>query len=368
MNNIIITKLFEGDWFFIIPEIFLLFSLLCLLSFCTIYKNNNIIPLTVYLSIFIFFLLFYLYYNSISYNYEIFNSLFISNNYIITFKLFLILIVLVVLCLSIDYFFYENFKTFEYILLLNFSVFGMLLLLSSNDFISFYLALELQSLSLYILASYKQYSNYSTEAGIKYFILGAVSSGLILFGISLLYGLTGLTNFIDINLFFIYSFYNLDYIIYGGLITSLILILSGFFFKIGSFPFHIWLPDVYEGVSTITTAFFSLVPKIAILGLLSRFSYIILNSFYFNWSLLFIICGLLSLIIGTLGALAQTKIKRLLAYSAISHTGFLLLALSSFNLNGINSFLIYLLIYTLIGIILFSIILNNIRLKFQEED
>ena len=350
-------KLFFNDFLFFIPEIYIFIGLNLILSFGVIFKEKPVINVITALSFQLFLLYFILIINNNLVDLILFNNLFISNYFIFYCKLFIVILFLLFLFLINNYFYFENLKTFEYILLLNLVIFGLILLVSVNDFLAFYLTLELQSFSLYILATYKQFSNFSTEAGIKYFILGAISSGLLLFGISLIYGLTGILNFNELEFFLLHNFFNFDLFYIIGLVFAFFLILSGFFFKIGAFPFHSWIVDVYEGVPTLSTAFFSLIPKIAILSLLIRFSFNFLNNIFFNWGIIFIIISIFSTFIGTFGALFQIKIKRLFAYSAIGHVGFLMLGLSLFSINGLNSIIFYIFIYSLLVLNLFSIIL-----------
>jgi len=231
----------------------------------------------------------------------------------------------------------------------------MIILLTSNDFLVIYLGLELQSLSLYILAAYKQYSYYSNEAGLKYFILGSLASGIILYGISLIYGSIGLINFNEIS-YFIFIFNNIENNF--SLIVGFILFFIGFFFKLGVVPFHMWLPDVYEGIPTGLLSFFSIVSKIAFLSVLIKFILFVLYIDFFYWSVLFFYCAIFSIFVGSLGVLYQKSIKRLLAYSAISHIGFLIISLSLGSFEGIFSVLFYLIIYIIIMFNIFGIMLT----------
>jgi NADH-quinone oxidoreductase subunit N len=176
---------------------------------------------------------------------------------------------------------------------------------SSYDLISFYLAIELQSLSFYVLAAYQRNSAFSTEAGLKYFVLGAVSSGLLLFGSSLIYGFSGTTSFEALSRLFAENFIshsNSDYLL---LILGLIMLTCGLMFKLTAAPFHVWAPDVYEGAPMPTTAFFSIVPKVAVFALLIRILFTNFNDFLSFWQIILIICALASMIFGAFGALQQ---------------------------------------------------------------
>lgn len=230
-------------------------------------------------------------------------------------------------------------KTFEYYVLTLTGLLGLFFLSSSNDLLSIYLCLELTTFSFYILTLSQRTSAFSIEAALKYFILGALSSALLIFGISLIYGLTGTTNISNFLVLNLIDFdLNLSFIIQ----FSFLFFSCGLLFKLGCVPFHVWIPDVYEGAPTSVTAIFSVLPKIAIFSVLIR----VLQAteldiwFYFLFSLAF-----LSIFIGSFHALAQTKTKRLLAFSGISHVGFALLGLACGTLKGFNGSLFYIIIY-----------------------
>ena len=223
---------------------------------------------------------------------------------------------------------------------------GLFIIISSNDLIIFYLGLELISLSLYILASFNRNEQYSTEAGLKYLILGALSSGLLLFGSSLIYLTSGKTNYSDIALFG----FN-DVILIGS-----IFILIAILFKLASAPFHMWAPDVYEGSPTLITAYFAIVPKIGILYALITFLFTAFINFFYHLQPIIWISALLSILIGSMGAINQTKIKRVLAYSAIGHMGFMLLGLSIGSFESIQATLTYYLIYIIMSINVFTLV------------
>jgi proton-translocating NADH-quinone oxidoreductase chain N len=211
--------------------------------------------------------------------------------------------------------------------------------------------LELQTLSLYILVSFKQTSSLSTEAGLKYFILGSFSSGLLLFGISLVYGFSGLLNFEDMYIFASALSYNTTgtsiklLSIESGFLLGLLFILVSLLFKLGIAPFHIWLPDVYEGAPTIIMAFMSIIPKIVILFVILKLYLNIFFFFNFIWHYIFIFLSLLSIIWGAIAALYQVKIKRLFTYSMINNSGFFLLGSSFVNIESVHSVFLYLFIY-----------------------
>jgi NADH-quinone oxidoreductase subunit N len=236
----------------------------------------------------------------------------------------------------------QKINSFEFFLLVLLASFGLLIILQSNDFLSFYLSLELQSLCFYALASFKRDSSFSVEAGLKYFILGAFSSGIFLFGCTIVYGTTGSTNFSVFYLLFSNGFHT------PLLLSSLIgfvFILVGFFFKITAAPFHMWAPDVYEGSPTFVSFYFAVIPKIALFFVFIRVVFSCFYSWLFIWSnfLLFSACA--SLFVGALGAFSQRKIKRFLVYSSVSHVGYMFLGLSTGSLFGLSSVFFYLFIY-----------------------
>jgi len=272
----------------------------------------------------------------------VFFSLFISENIILSHKI----------------------NPFEYILLLLCATLGLFFLTSSYDLISLYLAIEVQSLCLYVLAASKKKSSFSLEAGLKYFILGSFSSALFLFGASLLYGSTGTTNFMN----FFHFFSKLENF---PLIVSVehawMCILIAFFFKIAAAPFHMWAPDVYEGSPTSSTLFFTVVPKIALFTVFLRLFQGVFNTFEDLFLFLFLFSAIFSVIVGSFIALRQKKLKRLLAYSSISHVGYLLLAVSSNSLEGCQSLFFYLIIYMITSLCAWSIVLSlNTSLNYNK--
>ena len=282
-----------------------------------------------------------------------FNDLIVNDRLVVFLKSLVLLSGIVVLIISEKYRTLKKLYLFEYPVLILFSILGMLVMLSSNDFITLYLGLELQSLSLYVLAAIKKDSLKSSEAGLKYFILGALASGFFLFGVSLLFGITGTTTYtvLSNNLL---SVENNSLL----LIFSIVLILSSIAFKLSIAPFHMWTPDVYEGAPTSVTAFFAVVPKIAAIGVLMRILYIALIDIHLIWNQLILILGMLSIFVGAFGALLQINIKRLMAYSAISNIGYIFLALSLGSQLGLEASLIYITVYTVSALGSFAFILS----------
>ena len=225
----------------------------------------------------------------------------------------------------------------EYPILLLSSILGMLIMISSNDLIVFYMGLELQSLALYVLASFDRNNKLSSESGLKYFVLSALSSGLLLYGCSLIYGFAGSTNFDEISA-------NIDQVQYG-LTLGIVFILVGLAFKISAVPFHMWAPDVYEGSPTSVTIFFAILPKIAALTVLIRFLYVPFINLIEQWQVIIIFLSIASMIFGAVAAIGQKNLKRLMAYSSISHMGFALAGLSVGSNEGIQSSITYVSIY-----------------------
>jgi NADH-quinone oxidoreductase subunit N len=266
---------------------------------------------------------------------------------------------------SFDYLKSEKINMFEYNVLILFAVFGLLCFISSYDLVSLYLALEVQSLSFYILTTIKKDSAFSTEAGLKYFILGAFSSGLLLFGISLVYGFTGTTNFeilgklllqFDLNEFY-NNIIHLNFGLQDRLALGMVFIMIGLLFKLTAAPFHMWAPDVYEGAPTSISLFFAVVPKIGILSIFIKLFYGLFLDYIELWQSITMCCGFFSVLVGTLGALQQYKIKRFLAFSSISHVGYLLIGFSTGTSLGVQSILFYMVVYAVMTLNVWAIVI-----------
>ena len=218
----------------------------------------------------------------------------------------------------------------------------MILMISSYDLIVFYLGLELQSLCLYILASFRREDVRSSEAGLKYFVLSALASGLLLYGCSLIYGFTGSTNFETIAT-------NLNEANKGA-VFGIVFIIVGLAFKVSAVPFHMWSPDVYEGSPTSVTSFFALIPKIAAITVFIRFMYVPFINAINQWQAIIIFLSIASMIVGAVAAIGQQNIKRLMAYSSIGHMGYALAGLATGTNEGIQSLIIYLTIYLVMNL------------------
>jgi NADH-quinone oxidoreductase subunit N len=251
----------------------------------------------------------------------------------------------------------QQINNFEYFILILCAVLGLLFLVSSYDLISMYLAIEMQSLCLYVLAASKKNSSFSTEAGLKYFLLGSFSSALLLFGMSILYGCTGTTNFENYTILFsgvdVSTFSTSE-----SISIALLFVGAAFFFKIAAAPLHMWSPDVYEGSPTSSTIFFAVIPKIALFAVFIRMFQTVFSSFEDTLLIMSIFFSICSVIVGSFAALRQRKLKRLLAYSSVSHVGYLLLAFSSNSLEGTHALFFYLVIYMITSLSLWSVILS----------
>ena len=225
----------------------------------------------------------------------------------------------------------------------------MMVMISSNDLMVFYMGLELQSLALYVLATFNRDQLKSSEAGLKYFVLSALSSGLLLYGCSLIYGFSGSTNFDVISS----QLNSSEYVLTFGIVF----ILVGLAFKISAVPFHMWAPDVYEGSPTSVTLFFTMVPKIAALTVFIRFLYVPFLNLIDQWQMIIIFLSIASMLFGAVAAIGQTNIKRLIAYSSIGHIGYTLAGLATGSNEGIQSSIIYITIYVIMNLALFSCLL-----------
>ncbi|MXX90139.1 MAG: NADH-quinone oxidoreductase subunit NuoN [Boseongicola sp. SB0665_bin_10] len=243
---------------------------------------------------------------------------------------------------------------FEYPLLIALAAVGMMVMVSASDLMALYMGLELQSLSLYVVAALRRDSVRSTEAGLKYFVLGALSSGLLLFGASLVYGFAGTTGFAGI-------FEAVQGRTPVGLLIGLSLVIAGLAFKVSAAPFHMWTPDVYEGAPTPVTAFFATAPKIAAMALLARVVHDAFGGVVGDWQQILAALSVASMFLGAVAAIGQRNIKRLMAYSSIAHMGFALMGLTAGTVAGVEAMLIYLVIYVTMNVGTFAFILSMER-------
>ena len=282
-----------------------------------------------------------------------FSGLFISDRYAVFMKSLVLLGSALAVLLSLDYHDQEKQERIEYPILIIFATLGMMMMISASSLLSLYVGLELQSLCLYVLASIQRDTLRSTEAGLKYFILGALSSGLLLYGVSLIYGFTGSTEFSQLAK--ILSTANLQ--VPMGVIIGLVFVMAGLAFKVSAVPFHMWTPDVYEGAPTPITAFFAVAPKIAAIALLLRVLVGPLGGLVEEWQQVVVAVSLASMVLGNFAALNQTNIKRLMAYSSIGHTGYVLVGLAAGTAAGVHGVLIYITVYLFMVVGTFAVIL-----------
>ena len=268
----------------------------------------------------------------------------------------------VTLIMSLDYWRGEGRLKFEFPVLVLLATTGMLMMISANDLIALYVGLELQSLSLYVVAAFDRRSARSSEAGLKYFVLGALSSGMLLYGASLIYGFTGSTLFTDIAAAVQPSGTNL------GLIFGLVFLMTGFAFKISAVPFHMWTPDVYEGAPTPVTAFFAAAPKLAAMALTVRTLFAAFPSVTHEWQQIVTFLAIASMALGSFAAIGQRNIKRLMAYSSIGHMGYALVGLAAGTAEGVQGVIVYLAIYLAMTLGTFACILAMRRNGRMVED
>ncbi|WP_022705399.1 NADH-quinone oxidoreductase subunit NuoN [Pseudorhodobacter ferrugineus] len=267
-------------------------------------------------------------------------------------KVTILLSAAAVLIISHDFMVKRGMLRFEYPILVALAVLGMMFMVSAGDLIALYMGLELQSLALYVVASFRRDSVKSSEAGLKYFVLGSLSSGILLYGASLTYGYAGTTDFAGI----------LSTLSSGdiplGLLFGLVFLITGLAFKVSAVPFHMWTPDVYEGSPTPVTAFFATAPKVAAMALLARLMYDAFGAIPGQWGQVIALLAVLSMFVGAIAAIGQRDIKRLMAYSSISHMGFALIGLASGTAFGVQAMLIYMAIYVTMNIGTFAFILS----------
>ncbi len=293
-----------------------------------------------------------------------FDGAFVSDGLTRFLKILILVAAALTLLMTFDDFARAKILLFEYPVLVLLATLGMLMMVSANDLIALYLGLELQSLALYVIAAFKRDDVRSSEAGLKYFVLGALSSGMLLYGASLLYGVTGSTGYEAIALAAKADGMGTNV----GLIFGLVFVLVGLAFKISAVPFHMWTPDVYEGAPTPVTAFFAGAPKVAAMALLLRFTQEALPTIAPQWQQIIIFLAIASMVLGAFAAIGQTNIKRLMAYSSIGHVGFALVGLASNNAEGTTGVLIYLSIYVAMTVGTFACILSMRRNGQPVED
>ena len=393
--------IFDNDLKAALPELFLVMSCLFLLLYGVIWSTSmeRRYPLMLrnvnWLSLLALGLTVVIAANNPISNGVFFYHTFLVSHVTTFFKAVVLLGALSSLLISLDHLERESLNGFEFPLLLLLSTSSMLFLISAADFISMYLAIELQSLCFYVLAAFKRDSEFSTEAGLKYFLLGVFSSGLLLFGCSLVYGFTGAIEFSELSKIFAslaaplstsvdaaeaavcyQSSIGLDGSTllhdvttstssWRGCELGMIFLIIGFLFKLTAAPFHMWAPDVYEGAPTAVTAFFSIVPKPALMVVFLRLLYQSFYDFLAEWQTFLIFCSVASMAVGSLAGLAQHRIKRLLAFSSIGHVGYMLIAFCCGTTEGLQGLVVYIIIYVVVTINVFGVIMSPLRRTAQ---
>ena len=336
----------------IFPEIFLsVYAMVALLG--VVYTSKDELAKRVtWVTAFIFILVAFLIIFSEEKTEIAFGGMFIDDAFSRFSKIIILLSAAVVLVMGQEYMSRRGFLRFEYPLIVTLSVVGMMVMVSAGDLMSLYMGLELQSLALYVIAAFKKDSVKSTEAGLKYFVLGALSSGLLLYGSALVYGYSGTTLFSGIL-----SNVSTD-VPSLGLLFGLALVIAGLAFKVSAVPFHMWTPDVYEGAPTPVTAFFATVPKMAAICLFIRVMYDAFGNIINDWQQIIALLSILSMFLGAFAAIGQTDLKRLLAYSSIAHMGYALIGLAAGTEFGVQSVLEYMTIYITMNIGVFAIVMS----------
>jgi len=281
-----------------------------------------------------------------------FYGMFITDPFALFMKALVLIGSAVSVVMSIRYNEEHGIGRFEFPVLILLAATGMMVMVSANDLITLYLGLELQSLALYVVASFDRDSVRSSEAGLKYFVLGALSSGMLLYGASMIYGFAGTTSFVA-----------LAKLLTGagapspGLIIGVVFVAVGLAFKVSAVPFHMWVPDVYEGAPTPVTAFFAVAPKMAAIALFMRFLIEPFGAMLTEWRQIIVFLSVASMVLGAVAAIAQSNIKRLMAYSSIGHIGYALIGVAAASPSGIRGVLIYMAIYLFMNVGTFAVIL-----------
>jgi NADH-quinone oxidoreductase subunit N len=284
-----------------------------------------------------------------------FAGMFVTDDFAAFMKVLALIGTALALVLSSDFNRREEIDRFEYPVLFLYAALGMMMMISANDLISLYLGLELQSLSLYVVAAFRRDTLRSSEAGLKYFVLGALSSGMLLYGASMVYGFTGTTSFAALSGMFT------DHGPSVGVVVGLTFVIAGLAFKVSAVPFHMWTPDVYEGAPTPVTAFFAAAPKIAAIALFMRVMIGPFGDLVEQWQQILVLISILSMALGAFAAINQDNIKRLMAYSSIGNIGYALIGLATGTAVGVRGILIYMTIYMITTIGAFACILTMRR-------
>ena len=345
----------QADLNVILPEIILAVYAMLALLVAVYTTKDRMAPLLVWLTSALMFVLAVFIAGRGGDTISAFGGMFVDDGFARFAKVAILMSAAAVLLMSQDYMARRGLLRFEYPLLVALSAVGMMAMVSAGDLMALYMGLELQSLALYVVASLKRDSVKSTEAGLKYFVLGALSSGLLLYGASLVYGYSGTTLFSGI----IETTHHGDVSL--GLLFGLVFLISGMAFKVSAVPFHMWTPDVYQGAPTPITAFFATAPKVAAMALFARVLHDAFGQAVSDWQQVIALLSVLSMFLGAVAAIGQRDIKRLMAYSSIAHMGFALMGLAAGTVFGVQAMLIYMAIYVAMNIGTFAFILSMER-------
>jgi NADH-quinone oxidoreductase subunit N len=334
-----------------LPEIFLALSAMALLMI-GVFRGDGSTRLVAWASVAVMVVAMLLTLNVGDARAVTFNGLFVMDRFGIFMKVLILIGSALSIILSLGYIEREQMRRFEFPVLMLLSTVGMLMMVSANDLISVYVGLEMQSLALYVIAAFRRDYAKSSEAGLKYFVLGSLSSGMLLYGASLVYGFAGTTSFDALAVLF-----STGAPASIGLIVGLVFVAAGIAFKISAVPFHMWTPDVYEGAPTPVTAFFAVAPKIAAVALFVRLLIEPFGSLVDEWRQIVYFISIASMLLGSFAAIGQTNIKRLMAYSSIGHIGYALVGLAAGTELGVRGVLFYMAIYIFMNIGTFAVIL-----------
>ncbi len=296
-----------------------------------------------------------------------YGGLFVNDEFTFFMKSLVLIGALLTIVMSIGYAQREAMDRFEFPVLMVFATLGMLMMISANDLISLYLGLELQSLSLYVMAAFRKDTLRSSEAGLKYFVLGALSSGMLLYGSSLIYGFAGTTNFTELGQILSPDAFDGERVSLG-VIFGIVFVIAGLAFKVSAVPFHMWTPDVYEGSPTAVTAFFATAPKVAAMSLTVWVLMGPFSELVGEWQQIVVFISIASMLLGAFAAINQTNIKRLMAYSSIGHVGYMMVGLAAGNEAGIQGIIVYLSIYLVMNVGTFACILSMRRSEGMVEE
>ncbi len=337
----------------VIPEIFIALAAMALLMF-GVFRGEDSTRSVAWLTVLALAVTFVLVLNAPSNGEPTLAGMFISDPFSVFVKCLVLIGSALTIIMSIGYIHREGMARFEYPILILLATLGMMMMVSASNLMSLYIGLELQSLALYVIAAIRRDSLRSTEAGLKYFVLGALSSGMLLYGCSLIYGFTGTTSFVGLAQLLTGDTAGHPPI---GFIVGLVFLISGLAFKVSAVPFHMWTPDVYEGAPTPVTAFFAIAPKIAAMALFLRVIIMPFPEIVSSWQQIIVFISIASMLLGAFAAINQTNIKRLMAYSSIGHMGYALVGLASGTVEGVRGVLVYLAIYLVMNVGAFACIL-----------